>query len=210
MKTRLFKTMVVTAAAAAVTLSASPAGAATATLSDGADDAYRLTTAPIWPATNQPANPLLTDATADIRSATMTNVAAPRKQLRAYTVSMTITGTPSTSYSYVVAGEFGDGCVLYHPVRPGITTRANAFCFPTGQPPRYLGRIEGSVVTLSGSTLTATFTYDPKQLPPELKADSSLSSLFAYTCVSGAEGLGCRPEEVLDVAEGGPASSFTI
>lgn len=194
---------------ALLSLTAAPASAATTTFTDGADDAYRLPEQPGWPISKQPPNPTLSDPTADILSVTLTNVASTRKQLVSYSVSMTITGTPDAGYSYVVAGDFGSSCTLYHFLTPGYTARANAFCDINGQY-TYIGYIDGGAITVNGSTTSAVFTYDPRRLPAQLKADRELSPVYGYSCVSGAGGRGCHSNEVLDVATGGLLSSFTI
>lgn len=208
LRTTMRSFAVFAAAICTLTAGATPAAAATSSFTDGADDAYRLTSESVEPLAAQPANPVLSDPTADILSVTFTNVAAPRKQLASYTASMTITGTPSASYSYVAAGDFGDDCNIYHLLTPNNTARANAFCM-IGGTYTFIGSISGSAVSVNGSTTTATFTFDPKRLPAQLKADRELGPLHAFTCVSGDEGRGCRSYEKLDVATG-LTSSFTI
>ena len=192
----------VAAAALMVAVLAAPASAETSTFTDGANDAYRVPGSEGSPPSFQPEAPLLSDPTADITAAGFETVSATKgsPKNRQYRASMTILGTPDPSYSYVVAGEFGDNCQLYHFLTPGITSFANAFCGPEGDR-RFLGQIKGTVVQVNGSTLTATYTYSPRQLPAELAADTTLGPLFAFTCVSGDEGLGCRTYEALDVAQ---------
>lgn len=209
MRARRSITLIATTALTVIAMSL-PAAAEEVTFSDGADDAYRIPGTTGWPPAAQPPSALLSDPSADILQAGFANVASTKESRnhRSYTATMTITGPTDASYSYVVAGEFGPDCQLYHPLTPGITSSARAFC-GSGETRRLIGEISGSAVVLNGSTLSATYTYMTKKLPAELAADSQLGPLFAYTCVSGLEGRGCRPQEVLDVAESLTAT-FTI
>lgn len=193
-------------AAALLTGGVENARADSATFTDGADDAYRAP-GPLEPLAMQPPNQLLSDPTADIVSAGFATATA-RGNKHAYNVFLTISGTPSADYSYVVAGDFGGDCQLYHLLTPGTTGNARAFC-GSGPSRRLVMAVLGTVVTVSDSTLSATIAIDPKLLPPELQADRTLNPLYAYTCVSGLEGRGCRPEEKLDKAQD-PFGSFTV
>lgn len=188
---------------------ARPALATEVSFTDGAEDAYRVPGTVGSPPPAQPPSSLLSDPSADILEAGFANTegrSGPNH--RSYSASMTITGPADGSYSYVVAGEFGPDCQLYHLLTPGTTSVANAFC-GSGETRRFIGQIAGSAVTQSGNTLTATYTYIVKKLPAELRGDTELGPLFAFTCVSGLEGRGCRPEEVLDSATG-LEKTFTI
>jgi hypothetical protein len=176
-----------------------PASAAQTSFTDGGNDAYRAPGVPLEPPPSQPPNPLLSDPKADILRVTFSNVTTSGANRRSYTVSMSITGPADADYSYVAGGDFGAGCQLYHFLTPGITSKANAFC-GSGDSRRLVDVISGSAVTLNGTTLSATYTYSVRKLSPELSADRTLGPLFAFTCVSGLEGLGCRPEEKLDTA----------
>lgn len=188
----------------------SPAWAEEVSFSDGADDAYRLPGTTGAPPPVQPPNALLSDPSADILGAGFATVTTSKgnPNLKSYSATMTITGPADPDYSYVVAGEFGPDCQLYHFLTPGITSSANAFC-GSGETRRFIGRISGSAVVLNGSTLSATYTYMSKKLPSELATDTQLGPLFAFTCVSNLEGLGCQPQEVLDNALS-PGDTFTI
>ena len=203
-----------TALAALLTLAtltvASPAWAEEVTFSDGADDAYRVPGTPGGPPSVQPPNALLSDPSADILEAGFATVVTTKgsPNHKSYSATMTITGPADPDYSYVVAGEFGPDCQLYHFLTPGITSFANAFC-GSGETRRFIGRISGSAVVLNGTTLSATYTYMSKRHPSELAADTQLGPLFAFTCVSDLEGLGCQPQEVLDYARS-PGGTFTI
>ena len=197
-------------AAMTVVAVAAPASAETSMFTDGSNDAYRAPGSEESPPSFQPEAPFLSDPTADITAAGFETVSVAKgsPKSRHYRATMTILGTPDPSYSYVVAGAFGDNCQLYHFLTPGITSFANAFCGPEGAR-RFLGQIKGTSVEVNGSTLSATYTYTPRQLPAELAADTTLGPLFAFTCVSGDEGLGCRTYEALDVARD-PLKTFTI
>jgi hypothetical protein len=194
----------------AAVATALPAWAGEVVFSDGADDAYRVPGSPSSPPSTQPPNAILSDPAADILTAGFANIATSKGSAtqRSYSVTMTIKGKPDPSYSYVVAGAFGPDCQLYHPLTPGTTSRARAFC-GSGETRRFIGDLTGSNVVLNGNTLTATITFMAKRLPAELSADTTLGPLFAYTCVSGLEGSGCRPEETLDFAQDSLAT-FTI
>ncbi len=191
-------------------VTALPASAEEVTFADGAQDAYRVPGNPDSPPSAQPPNAVLSDPKADILEAGLANVVAAQggPNHRSYSATMTIAGTPDPGYSYVVAGQFGGDCQLYHLLTPATTSSARAFC-GSGETRRFVGSIQGSAVALDGNTVTATYTYMTKKLPAELAADTQLGPLFAYTCVSGLEGRGCRPAEVLDLANA-PFSTFTI
>ena len=208
---RIHRISAVAALLALATLTvASPAWAEEVTFSDGADDAYRVPGTTGSPPSAQPPNTLLSDPSADILEAGFATVTTSKANPnhKSYSATMSITGPADPDYSYVVAGEFGADCQLYHFLTPGITSFANAFC-GSGESRRFIGRISGSAVVLNGTTLSATYTYMSKKLPSELAADTQLGPLFAYTCVSGLEGLGCQPQEVLDNALS-PNGTFTI
>ncbi len=172
------------------------------TFTDGRDDAYGGLSQ--FGVSEQPPIPALSDPSADIESVSFS---AGRKYT--YVVSMAIGGQVALDHNYVVAGQFGDDCVIYHFLDPTAPAKANAFCDTISNGTverRLIGKLSGSVVTNGGDRVSATFYA--RNLPAELAADRELSPLFAYTCVKGAEGRGCRPMEVLDVARSDQA--FTI
>jgi hypothetical protein len=197
-------------AAAAALATAAPARAEQVSFTDGADDAYRL---PGWtgsPPAEQPPVPLLSDPKADILDVGFANLPSSKKSRnsRSYTATMTVSGPADAGYEYFVAGRFGSDCILFHSLRPGTTSSANAFC-GSGETLRLIGRISGSAVTLTGTTLSATYTYTAGELPPELGADPQLGPLEAYTCVSGLYAGGCRLGDRLDFART-VLATFTI
>ena len=186
----------------AVTVIALPALAEETSFTDGEHDAYNLSGGDSAPPSAQPPNPLLSDPNADILEAGFAT-ATPAQggpNHSAYTASITIKELAEDGYNYVVAGNFGTDCQIYHFLTPGITSFANAFC-GTGEERRFIGRISGSAVVQDGNTVTATYTYMSKKLPAELAADPELGGLFAFSCVGGTADIGCgvdKPE--LDVA----------
>jgi hypothetical protein len=178
------------------------------TFSDGADDAYRVPGYPERPPASQRPSADLSDPSADILQAGFAN-AKGNANRRSYTATMTVTGPVDPAYSYVVYGEFGADCQLFHFLTPGIRSFANAFC-GSGDTRRLIGRISGSPVVQNGTTLTASYTYMTKRLPPELAADTQLGPLAAFSCVSGLEGLGCHVQDQLDVAQSPLTATSTI
>lgn len=173
---------------------APPAWAEEASFGDGADDAYRIPGYTGMPPAAQPPLALLSDPSADILEAGFATRASSNAYQKSYSVTMKITGPADESYKYVVAGEFGEDCDIFHLLTPGATSVANAFCDGTS---RFIGQIQGSAVVLNGTTLSATYTYTPKKLPAELAADRQLGPLYAYTCMRG---LQCRSDEIIDWA----------
>lgn len=175
------------------------ASASEVSFTDGAYDAYRMPGNTGTPPSFQPPNPLLSDPKADILEVSFASVTTRKggSHRRSYSASMAIAGAADPGYSYVVTGRFGPDCQLYHFLKPGITSFANAFC-GSGDTRRFVGQVSGSAVVLDGTRLSATYTYMPKHLPPELRADTELGGLFAYTCVSDAQTLACTTGEVLD------------
>ena len=191
--------------ALATLILASPAWAGEASFNDGADDAYRIPGTTGLPPATQPPIAVLSDPSADILEvgfATATTAKGKPNQ-KSYSITMSITGPADASYNYVVAGEFGEDCDLFHFLTPGTTSVANAFCDGTS---RFIGRIVGSAVVLNGTTLSATYTYTPEKLPAELAADTQLGPLYAYTCMRGLE---CNSSEIIDWAHS-PDGAFTI
>lgn len=179
-----------------------PADAATAQITDGPDDAYRLPGTPLM--ASQPPNPILSDPKADIRSATFETVSAGRS----YSVRMDIATAPDPAYNYIAAGEFGEDCEIFHFLTPATVTKANMFCGPGHE--RFVGSYTGSLVVVQGNSVTATFTYQTRRLPPELRADTELRSLFAFTCKSVGSSWACPDSATtLDYAEA-PAATFRI
>ena len=189
--------------ALALGFSAAPAGADLAQIPDGSDDAYRVPGATWSPPAAQPPSALLSDPVADIVSGTFATVSPGRS----YSAAMEISGTPSGSYNYYVAGQFGTDCYLYHYLTPGRTAVANAFCGPDHT---FAGSISGSPVVQTGRRLSATFKYQSVHLPAELRADPQLRGLFAYTCTNEHGSRSCPAATVLDWAEAAPGSTFRI
>lgn len=197
-------------AAAAWLVTAAPVGAQQVSFTDGADDAYRLPALTASPPAEQPPNPLLSDPKADILEVGLANLPSSKKERnrRSYTATLRVTGPADGGYHYFVAGRFGSDCYLFHSLTPGTTSYANAFC-GSGETLRLIGRLSGSAVTVSGTTLSATYTYTAGKLPPELQGDPQLGPLEAYTCVRGLYENGCRLQDRLDYAVA-ELATFTI
>lgn len=202
--------MVVVLAAAAALATAPPARAEQVSFTDSAHDAYRLPGLTGSPPADQPPVPLLSDPHADILEVGLANLPSSKKHRsrQSYTATLRVTGPADDGYHYFVAGRFGSDCYLFHSLTPGTTSSANAFC-GSGETLRFIGRIAGSAVTLSGTTLSATYTYTQGKLPPELSADPQLAPLEAFTCLRGVYASGCRLEDRLDYARTDLAT-FTI
>ena len=198
-------TALVALLALATLTAASSAWAGEVSFSDSAQDAYRIPGNNGMPLSDQPPNPLLSDPSADILDVGLATAPTSKgnPNQKSYSVTMSITGPADENYNYVVAGEFGEDCDLFHFLTPGTTAVANAFCDGTS---RFVGRIVGSAVVSNGTMLTATFTYMPKKLPAELAADTQLGPLYAYTCMRGLE---CNSSEIIDWAHA-PDATFTI
>ena len=209
-----FSRLLVCLVAIAGLVGSASAGAATGavTFPDNAGDAYRLLgPAPLWPPPDQPPVPALSDSKADMTEVSLATVSRKPNQ-HIYSASMRVEGTPSPDYSYVVSGRFQQNCWIFHFLKPGTTAKANLFCDRDTDPRTtltYIGRLAGSAVTLEGNTLRAEYTVD-NSIPSELAADRVIRDLVAFTCVSGLEGWGCRPHEVLDTASPPAGTTFTI
>ena len=207
---RLLVCVVVTAGLVGAASASATTGSVT--FQDNAGDAYRvLGPAPLWPQPDQPPVAALSDEQADMVEVSLSTVTR-KPNSHVYTASIRIEGTPSPDYSYVISGKFNQNCWIFHFLTPGITSKANLFCDrdtdPTG-PLEFIGRLSGSAVTLEGNTVTAEYTVD-NSIPPELAADRVIRDLVAFSCVSGLEGKGCRPAEVLDTAAPPEGTTFEI
>lgn len=173
---------------------------------DTAHDAYRTDPTATGDPLPAPPDPQRSSAALDIRQVEWAPAPSSRPRHRGgYLTAMTVTGKASAEASYVSYGQFvhgGQTCQLYHFLTPGIDAFANAFC-GSGPSRTFVGRVSGSAVLAEathdgGTRLSAVFD---SRLPAPLEdSGRTLNLLSAFTCVSGLEGLGCRPHEKQDTA----------
>lgn len=168
-------------------------------ITDDAQDAYRYPDTPLGQPTKKPPNPLMSNDAADILSVTFAK-AGPQQPNHdsGYSVSITVRGEPHSSFNYLVGGSFDEDCYLIHFLKAGETRDALASCFD-GEKARQVGRISGSVVSVKGNTISATFSFRRFGLPGPIKANPEIEDLYSFSCPVTGESWGCN-DDLIDYA----------
>lgn len=175
-----------------------PASAASPQVTDAEDDAYRIPETPAGQPEPKPPMPPLSNDTADVIAASFAQAAAPAGH-GAYTVSVTVPGEPRPGFNYLVGAQFGGDCWFVHFLTPGQTRKAQAGC-GEGDKYRDAGSFTGSVVSVKGKSVSATFSYRRFTLPNQLRKDPSFTAFFVLTCPARGSDWACESEDLLDFA----------
>lgn len=193
-----------------VSWAALPGAAETPQVTDLEDDAYRLP-APLPDLMGpKPPNPILSNDTADMVGITFAATPSVRRgHDGGYSVSVAVSGEPAAGYNYVVGGSFAGGaCFLVHTLGAGQARRAFVAC-REGEKLKVVGFIDGSVASIKGGTMTASFSFARSTLPPQLRQDPTIDDLYALSCPVTKQSTGCSSDVLLDFASS-PVATFKL
>lgn len=181
-------------------------------ITDMEADAYRYPATPLGQPGTKPPNPVMSNDAADMLSVTFSE-RPPRQPAHdsGYSVSVTVSGAPHETYNYLVGARFGDAareCYVIHFLKAGEARDALVNCYE-GEKVRTIGTITGSMVSIKGSTISASFSFRRVALPPALKADPALRQLYAMSCPVTSKAWGCN-DDVIDWGFANSATTFAI
>ena len=174
---------------------APPVMAASAEVTDTEDDAYRLPETPAGQPEPRPPMPVWSNDTADILTAAYATAPARPGDDGAYKVSVTTPGAPNGQYNYIVGAQFGADCWVFHYLTVGETRTALTRC---GQ--ERVGTIPGSRVTVSGNTISASFSFRWGRVPRDLRETRRFGPLYVLTCPAENRSWACQDHNQLDFA----------